>query len=255
MKSLHTYHNEILEEIEKHIADENVPLERDGFRYIGTTKPVYFLRAAVFRRIFINFAKRHPDLTAAEFVALLDLLSLGKTYNEFAATGLLLGVYPKLRAALDPHCLDRWLAYAEGWAEVDVICQLNFTANEILTDWETWKNLLRAFTESKNIHKRRASLVLLTKPLRESDDPRLTDLAFANLDKLKGETDKLITKAVSWLLRSLIKYHRTEVEEYLDANATTLPKIAVRETRRKLVEGVKRKAPNTAFSERSAVLP
>jgi 3-methyladenine DNA glycosylase AlkD len=251
MKTLHTYHNEILEEIEKHIADDSVPLERDGFRYIGTTKSVYFLRAADFRRIFIDFAKRHPDLTTTEFVALLDTLSLGKTYNEFAAVGLLLGVYPKLRVVLDPHSLDRWLAHAEGWAEVDVICQLNFTADEVLANWETWKDLLTAFAESENTCKRRASLVLLTKPLRESDDSRLADLAFANTDKLKGEKDKLIAKAVSWILRSLIKYHRTEVEQYLDVNAATLPRIAVRETRRKLTEGVKRRTPNMVDSVRN----
>jgi 3-methyladenine DNA glycosylase AlkD len=180
-------------------------------------------------------------LAATQFVALLDSLSLGRTYDEFVAVGLLLGAYPKLRRLLDPHCLDGWLKHAQGWAEVDVICQSNFTADNMLSDWKTWKTLLGALAGSENVHKRRAGLVLLTKPLRESDDQRLARLAFANADKLKHETDILITKALSWILRSLIKYHGAEVVAYLRANADTLPKVAVRETRYKLAGGVKRK--------------
>ncbi len=239
VKTLHPHHREILSEIRKNVKADQVPLAKDGFRYVGTTKPIYFLRAADLHKLYHDFAKRHPDLTVDELVALLDSLSKGKTYNEFVGIGLLLNVYPKLREALDPRCLDRWLEHAEGWAEVDVICQLNFTSREMLADWRSWKTLLTAFAGDENIHKRRAALVLLTKPLRESDDPRLADLAFSNVARLKAEKNILITKAVSWVLRSLIKHHRPAVSSYLDANESMLPKIAVRETRHKLVEGVK----------------
>lgn len=236
---MHPYHEEILAQIKQCAAKENVPLKKEGNRYVGTTKPIYLLKAAAIGGIFREFKDRHADLTHLEFVALLDSLALGKTYNEYVSVGILLGKYPQLRAALDPRYLDRWLEHAEGWAEVDVTCQLNFTAAEMLSDWTTWKRLLTAFAKDTNVHKRRASLVLLTKPLRESDDARLAKLAFANIDKLKREKDILITKAVSWVLRALIKHHRAEVEAYLDANVDSLPKIAVRETSVKLRTGKK----------------
>ena len=235
---MHRLHKEILSQIKQRAAKENMPLQK-GNRYVGTTKPIYPLGSAAVGEMFREFKARHVDLAQAEFVALLDSLSRGKTYNEYASVGVLLGTYPKLRAALDPRHLDRWLEHAIGWAEVDVTCALNFTADEMLTNWKTWKGLLAAFAKSDNVHKRRASLVLLTKPLRESDDVRLAKLAFANADKLKREKDILITKAVSWILRALIKYHRVQVEAYLNANADTLPKIAVRETRVKLATGKK----------------
>ena len=95
------------------------------------------------------------------------------------------------------------------------------------------------FSMDKNIHKRRASLVLLTFPVRKSQDKRLSDLAFTNIEKLKNENDILITKAISWLLRSLIANHRKEVEIYIDKNINSLPKIAIRETKRKLTTGRK----------------
>ena len=234
---MHRYHKEILEQIKQRAAETNTPLQQ-GNRYVGTTKPIHLIKSAVIGEIFREFKKRHADLSLDEFVALLDSLARGKTYNEFIAVGVLLGAYPKLRAALDPRDLDRWLARAQGWAEVDVFCG-NFGADEMLTNWKSWKNVLTAFAKDANVHKRRASLVLLVVPVRESDDARLAKLAFANVDKLKHEKDILITKAVSWILRSLIKYHRAEVEAYLDANADTLPKIAIRETRVKLKTGRK----------------
>jgi len=80
---------------------------------------------------------------------------------------------------------------------------------------------------------------LLTKALRQSDDPRLSKLAFANVENLKGETDILITKAVSWILRSLVSFHKDEVLRYLENNKDSLPKIAYRETLSKALTGRK----------------
>ena len=185
---------------------------------------------------------RHPDLTPADYRHLLDLLSHGKTHNEFAFIGPLLSHLPRLRKSLTPRALDGWLARAEGWAEVDCICQSNFTADELLANWGEWKRWLVAWSQRANDHKRRASLVLLIKPVRDSADARLAQLAFANIGRLKRDKHILITKAVSWLLRDLIKHHRAEVEAYLGDHADTLPKIAVRETRVKLATGKKASA-------------
>jgi hypothetical protein len=232
-------HKEILARIKQHAAETNAPLQKQGDRYVGTTKPIYLLKAAVIGEIFHEFAKHHPDLPPREFIALLDSLSRGETHNELAFIGMLLSHLPRLRATLTPRALDRWLARAKGWAEIDCICQSNFTADELLANWGAWKRWLVAWSRSTNVHKRRASLVVLTKPVRESGDARLARLAFANIGKLKHEKHILITKAVSWLLRALIKHHRAAVEAYLDANADALPAIAVRETRVKLRTGKK----------------
>jgi 3-methyladenine DNA glycosylase AlkD len=236
---MHPYHKEILAQIIKRAAKENIPLVKSGDRYVSTSKPVYMVRTAMFYEIVDDWAGRHPNLTEDEFVDLLGSLAQGETYNEFVCIGALLSRMPKMRAALDPRHLDNWLRYAQGWAEVDSLCQLCFTAKEVLEKWNEWKSVLAVLCKSDNIHNRRASLVLLTKPLRESDDPRLARMAFANIDKLKHEKEILITKAVSWLLRALIKHQRQEVIAYMDKNAETLPKIAIRETRVKLETGTK----------------
>ena len=70
-------------------------------------------------------------------------------------------------------------------------------------------------------------------------DEEVADTALENIELLKHEKEILITKAISWVLRSMIRHHREKVAEYLEENAATLPAIAVRETRTKLSTGKK----------------
>ena len=82
-------------------------------------------------------------------------------------------------------------------------------------------------------------MVFLTTPVSQSADKRLSDLAFENIDRLKHEKDILITKAISWILRSLVKHHKKEVSKYLEDSKESLPKIAIRETKNKITYGIK----------------
>lgn len=214
---------------------------RIGSSYLGTKKPFVPVATAQSRKAIKSWVRSHKDLTQNEYNLLLKTLSLGKTSNEFSAIGELLQLIPHLRRNLKPRQIVPWLARAEGWAEVDSICQSKFGGEELLDSWQSWSKTLDVLSESRNVHKRRASLVLLTKPVRDSfgADPRLASTAFKNIDRLKNERDILITKAVSWLLRDLIKHHRKKVEIYLNNNEQTLAPIALRETRNKLRSGKK----------------
>jgi 3-methyladenine DNA glycosylase AlkD len=234
------YHLEILKEIKKNAEKESK--EQKGWvkKYMGTSKVFYSLKAEVKNRIVKDWIKNHKDISLVEYQKFLNSLYNGKSHEEFSFAGRLLEYLPKFRAQLDPDCLNKWLDNAEGWGEVDSMCQSNFSSKEMLANWGKWKKLLTKFAKDKNIHKRRASVVLLTKAVRESDDKKLSDLAFANISRLKKEKEILITKAISWLLRSLIKNHKAEVQKYLKENAD-LPKIAVRETKAVLLTGKKTK--------------
>jgi 3-methyladenine DNA glycosylase AlkD len=75
--------------------------------------------------------------------------------------------------------------------------------------------------------------------VRKPDNDELVEVALQNIDRLKGEKEVLITKAISWVLRSMIKQYRKRVSAYIAENKTTLPAIAVRETMMKLKTGRK----------------
>jgi len=207
--------------------------------YIGSTKSSFFIKSSIKRQIVKNWINKHKQLRFDEYLNLLNSLYQGKSHDEISIAGKLLEFLPKLRKQLNPKIIDLWLTNVEGWAEVDSLCQSNFTCDEILNKWKEWEKLLIALSKSDNVHKRRASLVLLTGPVRHSADQRLTKLAFNNIDRLKKEKDILITKAISWLLRHLIKYNRSSVKKYLSENIDQLPKIAIRETKNKLLTGKK----------------
>ncbi|OGC51697.1 hypothetical protein A2982_03440 [candidate division WWE3 bacterium RIFCSPLOWO2_01_FULL_39_13] len=233
------YHIELLNGLKKHIKKEGLQKPESGNKYIGTKRIYYNIKTEVINNLVKNWIKEHKNLGISEYTELLNSLFKGESHEESSLGGKLLGYLPKLRSELNPQAIDKWLDNADGWAEVDCICQANFTSKELLQKWIEWENLISKFSTDKNVHKKRASLVLLTKPARQSDDSRISKLAFKNIEKLKGEKDILITKAVSWLLRDLIKNHRRQVEDYLSKKGDSLSKIAVRETKKKLLTGRK----------------
>ena len=147
--------------------------------------------------------------------------------------------FPAQRKTLDPNLHDKWLDHLAGWAAVDSLCYANFSAPEILADFTKWETLIRRLVKSDNENKRRAALVLLTKPLMQSADNRLSQLALYCIGKTKHEKDILLTKAISWLMRSMVKHHKKELEKFIAENKETLPAVALRETANKLRTGRK----------------
>jgi len=208
-------------------------------RYLGSNKPTYGIKTIKIR----NFAKKiieKNNLDGQDLINLLNsLYQKGATFNEIDMASKILGIKTKFCANLDPNILDNWLNYTYGWAEVDCLCQSNFTQDILLSNWSVWESLLSKFNKDSNIHKRRASLVLLNKSLNQSNDSRLLKLAFRHINNLKFEKEVLITKAVSWSLRSLIKFHKNKVLEYLEKNKDHLPKITYREVLTKATTGRK----------------
>lgn len=207
--------------------------------YLGTRNKIYYLKNAQERKIAKDFLGARKDITEKDFLALLDELYTGESINE-KTFGTKLLLYKKSFAHLfTSGYVYKWLGALSGWCEVDSLCQSTFTASDLLKDWESWSKMLEKMSKDKNISRRRASLVLLCKSVRGSSDVRLADLAFKNIDRLKGEKDILISKAVSWLLRDLIKHCPGRVKSFLDANEYVLPKFVVKEVTNKLTFGKK----------------
>lgn len=234
---MNKHHRELLEEVKR--QSKSARPKKVSANYSGSGHTKYGLSNPQERQITKAWIKNHPGITTSQLEELLNSLYSAPSQDEKTLAGKLLEYFPRLRAQLKPSLIDTWLNHLEGWEEVDSLCQSNFTAKELLDNWPKWEKLLKNLNKSPNINKRRASLVFLTGLVSKSDDPRLTSLAFENIDNLKDERDILITKAVSWLLRDLTKLHRKEVEDYLEKNINTLPSIAIRETKNKLKTGRK----------------
>jgi len=243
MTNLHPIHQQILKEINQ--LEKSLLSKRDlgrlnfGQRYIGTNKHYHGFTTKQITDLAKKIFKEN-NLSSDEIIQLLNsLYQNGKSYTEIVLGPMILSLCPQTLKNFDPQNLDLWLNYTHGWAEDDVLCQSIFTAENVLTKWSEWEKILKKFNQDSNVNKRRASLVLLTKSVRQSDDSKLSKLAFKNIENLKGETDILITKAVSWLLRSLTTFHKDEVLKYLEDYRDSLPKIAYREALSKALTGRK----------------
>ena len=230
-------HLQILTEI-SHL-DSNCPKIDWVKKYLGTNKIFHGFSTPQIVGLAKKIIKEN-NLNEKETLELItSLYQNSTTYTELALAAIILSHSPKILKNFDPKYLDNWLNYTSGWAENDALCQSNFAPEILLSNWSNWQKILIKFNQSLNINKRRASLVLLTKSVRKSPDTKLSKLAFQNIENLKSEKDILITKAVSWLLRSLVVFHKSELLEYLEKNKNSLPKIAYREALTKANTGRK----------------
>jgi len=208
-------------------------------RYLGTKRKFICVKAAERDKIIRESLHELKALPPKDAIKILDELFSSDTFEDFNLAGKLLTKLPEVRRSLDFGHLEKWLRTTNGWAECDCICQSLFSEKEVLDRWGEWEKTIHRFTKDKNIQIRRASLVLQCNPARKSDNPKLTALAFETVEKLKGEKDVLITKAISWVLRCLAVQNGKETLVYLKNNQDSLPKIAYRETLKKITTGKK----------------
>ncbi|OQA04949.1 MAG: DNA alkylation repair enzyme [bacterium ADurb.Bin400] len=232
---------QISEEIAK-LPKKEMSSDEQAFiqRYLGSTKKYLGTKTADNVKIARIVLQEQTKHTADDLVCLLDHLFSANTFEEHAIGGKIFTLLkPEIRSQIPFTQLEKWLAKAKGWVEIDVICQSSFTGAEALARWNDWKNKINKFAKSDNISLRRASLVLQVPVVGKTNDPELRQLAFTTIEQLKHEKDGLITKAVSWLLRSLSVLNKEEVKDYLIKNESTLPRIAFRETMKKIETGKK----------------
>jgi len=206
--------------------------------YLGNTNPRYPINAPRLRAIAKEWMRNHRDLSAMDVARLIGSLVKGKSSTEKVMAGIVLDNKTIDQRKFDPLLFDKWLDHLTGWAEVDAVCTGRYCDTDIPANIPIWKKILVRLSRSSNINKRRASLVFLCSPISHNDDPRLAEVALIVIDKLKNEKEIIITRAISWLLRSMVRFHRKKITAYLN-KASGLPAIAVRETKVKLSTGRK----------------
>jgi 3-methyladenine DNA glycosylase AlkD len=233
------HHRELLQLIKENSGKGNTQTDKNS--YLGNTNPRYKITAPVLRAIAKDWMKDKKDLSAKEIESLLTSFITAESSTEKQFAGILLGYTATDQREFPPDIFDKWLDHLSGWAEVDAVCTGDYTVTHLPLKWKVWRPLLKKLSKDQNINKRRASLVLLTSVIRYNEEESMADTAIEIIDRLKGEKEILITKAISWLLRSMIRNHKKIVKNYVEDNKDLLPKIAVRETLTKLKTGTKTK--------------
>ena len=237
MTLVHRHHADLLAAIQRAGGPRRQGNDHSD-SYGSSGHPFYRVPVPVRRKIAKTWLASDRTRPTAEIIAVIESLFAGESHEEKTLAALLLGYHRAARRQTGPADVDRWLDHLNGWAEIDTLCYGIYTAPELLAGWADWENLLRRLSHAPDPNRRRAAIVLLTKPVHVCDDRRLRELAVETVDLLRR--DPLVTKAISWLLRSMVTHHRDTVVGYLAAHEATLAAIVVRETRTKLATGTKR---------------
>lgn len=238
---MNKYHKEIKQALLK--ASKNKSNCTSGYwdtNYTGSLHKSLFLRNDVKRKIVKEWAKKHKNLTYQELIDLIDSLLNESTFQEERKiiSDLLLS-FKKHKQQLELSKLKEWISKLVGWEEIDSLCQTTFDDTDLNNKKDNWYKFLLDLSLDNNISCRRASLVLLIKTLRKTDDKLWRNLAFKNIKTLAKEDHKLITKAISWILREMVKLHKKEVEQFIEENNQVLTKSVIREVKRKILTGKK----------------
>ena len=160
-----------------------------------------------------------------EAMRLADALMLDP-YLETKAVGI--EVVARFRRSFEPRLLERWKRWlatnlSTNWATTDLIC--GTLIGPLLVEYPALIPRLTAWAGHRNMWVRRASAVALIPPLRRG---LAHDEIYTVAQRLHGDAEDLIQKAVGWMLREAGKLDPARLERYLRAHGGSVPRTTVR---------------------------
>ena len=154
-------------------------------------------------------------------------LLLDSPWHEARLCALLILVYrfqdrkamPEEREAIFRFYLKN-MRRCNNWDLVDLTCR--DIVGEYLVDKD--RSLLYRLAESENLWEQRISIVSTWAFIRRNDFGDTLELS----ERLIGHKHDLMHKAVGWMLREVGKQERQTLTDFLERNATRLPRTALR---------------------------
>lgn len=204
-----------------------------------TTARVYGVRVPRLREIARDWWREHKKMIDRDdLLALVEALWDGASREERQIAIFLLERYKRWIPDLTWAHFDRWRRDLDNWETTDGMAQWVF-GRWLLADPDARFYHLYDLIADEDLWSRRLALVATVWLNRGRKDLSFPDLTLELVDRVKEERHPMITKAVSWALRGLVKKQPLRVATYLDANRALLPAHAVREVDNKLRTGLK----------------
>ena len=165
-------------------------------------------------------AKRHKDVP---FEVMAELLQSEWHECRLCALLMLVERFKKCDEKGKKEIFDFYLSQTSrinNWDLVDLTCR--DIVGEYLVDKD--RSLLYRLAESENLWEQRISIVSTWAFIRRNDFGDTLELS----ERLIGHKHDLMHKAVGWMLREVGKKERQTLTDFLERNATRLPRTALR---------------------------
>ncbi len=205
---------------------------------VPTGLKVYGVRVPRLRAIARDWQRAHTGIASSDLVAVADALWDGGSREERVLAMVLFQCYQRHIPALDWAHFDRWRRGLDNWEVTDQM-GVRVLGPWVLADPEARVGYLWDLIADQDVWSRRLALVATVWLNRGYDGATFPDLTLGLVDRVKEERDPMITKAVSWALREMVKQHQDRVAAYLEANQDLLAPHVVREVDTKLCTGLK----------------
>ncbi|MBW6535690.1 MAG: DNA alkylation repair protein [Mariniphaga sp.] len=206
--------------------------------YFPTSMKTLGVKSVDLRNLIKEWWKELKGLPPAEMVKLARDLVETRIFECNQVAFELLWKHKKALASITLNDLEALGKYMDNWATTDVFSVLvsgpvwrnNQVADEDILNW----------LKSGNLWWRRAAIVstvgLNLKSRGGTGDTRRTLMV---CERVIGDRNEMIVKALSWALRELSKHDRTSVEQFMEKHDEVLAKRVRREVYTKLNTGTK----------------
>ncbi len=205
---------------------------------VPTGLKVYGVRVPRLRETVRDWKRAHKSVAREDVMVLVEALWNGESREEKLLAVYLLQGFKRWIPDLTWAHFQRWRQGLDNWEVTDGLSQW-VLGPWLLADPETRLDHLWNLIADEDLWSRRMALVATVWLNRGYKGFSAPDLTLELVDRVKGEGDSMITKAVSWALRGLIKTHPGRVESYLQGNREALAAHVVREVDNKLRTGLK----------------
>jgi 3-methyladenine DNA glycosylase AlkD len=223
--------NELVESAEPDYQKGSAMVMKTGLR-------VYGVRVPQLRALAREWHAAHTTAAYDDVVALVESLWGAESQEERALAVEILARRPRDIRALTWNHFDRWRHGLDNWGLTDALATA-VLGPWILADPGGRTQWLWQLIGDDDVWSRRLALVASVPLVRVKEDVEAAALTLSLIDRVKAERHPMVTKAVSWALREMVKHYRDDVISYLNANHATLAPLVVREVGNKVRTGLK----------------
>lgn len=210
MSDLHTT---IVADIKKHTDKKGIEIAKRYHKYEGYES--YGLLTPVLRNLLKQYKKNIQALNCKDALALAQRLFSSHIEERVLAGNYVLQLNIGCLSHSKFNYLDKALDHFRSWSQIDDICvEGGRVIYPLLMKYpkETLA-LLTKWNKSKNMWKRRASVVPFTRKVGESG--KFTKEGLELCKNLVWDKEDLVKKAVGWALKDMMRGNKQKVLDYV----------------------------------------
>lgn len=177
----------------------------DGHRSLG-------IKAGVLDKFLKQYKAEVKNLSCKEAFALAQMLYKNKIEDTILAGNFVLQNKIDCIGKSELPFLDKALDNFSSWSQIDDFC-IDVLQPVLLKYPNDTLRFLKKWNGSKNMWKRRASVVAFVRKVGESG--KFTDEALALCEHLIFDKEDLVQKGVGWCLKDVMRGDKKKVFEYV----------------------------------------